>query len=120
MRRSNPSVRIVLVMLFLLVSYLPYGPRPFSSTGVAEAASDGCNLARNTAFEQGDDTSFSNWGFGIFSGSASVSVTKHPTNTSWPPISGVYKSVQSGSRAVKVHVTTPGYLYLTTLPEQIG
>jgi len=120
MRRFNPVGYIFLFMLFLPASYLPYDHHLFSAPDVAEAASDSCNLARNTAFEQGNNTSFSNWGFGMFSGSASVSVAKHPTNASWPPISGVYKSVQSGSRAVKMHVVTPGYLYLTTTPEQTG
>lgn len=91
-----------------------------SSPQVTHAASNNCNLAPNAGFEKGTSTTINQWAFGQFSGSGSFTLANaYQSLTPWPPTGVQYKAVQSGGRAAKVTVTTPGNMYLTTFPEGV-
>ncbi len=81
-------------ILWAVVSLLTVGPGLFAQVV-------NCNLAPNSAFEQGS-TTIDNWSFAQLSGSATFSVSAYPS------------AVQSGSRAASVTVTTPGDIFLAT------
>lgn len=109
------SYRRIFIFVLLLPALL--SSPSLNNLDTVHAASDNCNLVKNTAFEQGSSSSFTNWGLGVFSGAATLTEAKHPIAQGVP---GVYNSVQSGSRAPKIQVTQAGTIYLTTLPESSG
>ncbi len=90
---------VVLLLLVLLAGLLPsasFGP----STVMAQTTA--CNLAPNGAFERGGSASFDTWGLAT-TPHATLSVSTNP--------------VQSGARALRLTVTQPGGIYVTTVPE---
>lgn len=75
--------------------------------GELAAQSVNCNIAPNTAFEQGS-AAIDQWAFAALSGSATFAVSNHPS------------PVQSGARAAKIIVQQPGDIFLATVePGQI-
>ncbi len=68
----------------------------------ARAQTARCNLVANSAMEQGTSTTISNWTLYVGGGAATMSVSAYP------------QAVQSGARAAKVVVTSPGDIFLTS------
>lgn len=113
MIRTTSWVRIAVVtMILMALASVPavMETLPQIGTGVTQAATTGCNLAPNSAFEGGSATGFTNWALGVTSGIASFTVVDYLSGAT------VGNTIQSGSRSVRVNVQTPGDIYLTTTP----
>lgn len=72
------------------------------SAQVLDAQSARCNLTANSAMELGTSTTISSWTLFAGGGTALLSVSTYP------------QAVQSGARAAKVVVTSPGDIFLTS------
>jgi len=115
MRHSTHRGGGALLIVLLLLSWLPF-PLAATNPNIAEAASDGCNLAPNTGFERNNSNgSLANWGLWNYSGQSSLSVVDNTYVNGQPPSQP--GEVQSGARAAKINVTLAGEIDLQTDPE---